>query len=151
MKPQRQLIEHCPEEGRYGDCQRTCVAAILDMDAADVPHFCDYGERRPRDHPENWEKLQNAWLAERGLGTFTIAYSGRASFEQVMEWTSKQSPTVPMILMGKSRSGGNHVVVVLNGEIVCDPSGNGIVGPSLDNTWEVQVLAAISGVPAEVA
>lgn len=144
MKPQRQLIEHDPELDRWGDCQRTCVAAILDMDAADVPHFCEppFGEKGS---PDWWENRQNEWLEKFGLGTFTVAYHGSVSFDDVMGWTSRQSPTVPMILCGTSSIGENHVVVVLNGEIVCDPSGNGMVGPTKENTWEVQTLAAIRG------
>jgi hypothetical protein len=147
VKPQRQLIEHCPEEGRYGDCQRTCVAAILDMDAADVPHFCE-PPHAPKGEPGWWEERQNEWLAQFGLATMTVAYSGdTASFDDVMEWTSRQSPTVPMIVCGRGGKGVNHVVVVLNGKIVCDPSGSGIVGPTLENTWEVQVLASVGRNP----
>lgn len=45
-----------------------------------------------------------------------------------------------MILLGTSSLGCNHVVVVLNGEIVCDPSGNGIVGPAIEGVWEVSMI-----------
>jgi hypothetical protein len=141
IKPQQQLIEHCPEDGRWGDCQRTCVAAILGLDAGDVPHFCD-APHYPQGHPEHWQSRQDRWLARYGLATMSVAYAGDgATFEQVMEWTSRQSPTVPMIVAGTSKLGANHVVVVMDGEIVCDPSGNGIVGPTKENTWEVQCLA----------
>jgi hypothetical protein len=144
VTPQRQLIEHAPENGLWGDCQRTCVAAILDMDVADVPHFCD-APHYPKGHPEHWQARQDQWLAERGLATFIVAYSGdTATFEQVMEWTSKQSPTVPCIVAGTSSRGCNHVVVVVNGEIVCDPSGSGIIGPTKENTWEVSCIARAS-------
>lgn len=144
VKSQLQLIQHCPEEGRWGDCQRTCIAAILDMDATEVPHFCD-APHYDKDHEEHWQARQDRWLAERGLGTFIVAYDGSASMDDVLGWTSRQSPAVPMILCGTSRRGCNHVVVVLNGEIVCDPSGSGIVGPSQENTWEVSVIAATRG------
>lgn len=145
MKSQKQLIDHEPSAGRWGDCQRTCVAAILDLDAVDVPHFCD-APHRAQGNPDHWQARQDAWLAERGLATMSVAYAGSGStLEQVMEWTSRQSPTVPMILAGASRLGTNHVVVVLDGEIVCDPSGNGIVGPTSDGTWEISCLAAIRG------
>lgn len=145
MRVQKQLIDHCPEEGRYGDCQRTCVAAILDLDVAEVPHFCD-PPHHSKGHPDWWEKRQNRWLAQFGLGTMTVAYSGdQASLDDVLNWTSRQSPAVPMILCGKGGRDVNHVVVVLNGEIVCDPSGSGIVGPTLENTWEIQVIAALNG------
>lgn len=140
MTPAKQLIEHCPAEGRYGDCQRTCVAVILDLDPADVPHFCDDPTAK-RDTPQWWARRQDAWLAERGLAWATVAYSGEASLEDVLLWTSRQSPNVPMTLLGRSSLGSNHVVVVLNGEIVCDPSGNGIVGPCDAGTWEVSMIA----------
>jgi hypothetical protein len=137
----RQLIDHNPAEGQWGDCQRTCVAAILGMNAEDVPHFCD-APHYPQGHDEHWQARQDRWLAARGLGTMIVAYSGdTATLEDVLTWTSRQSPQVPMILAGTSKLGCNHVVVVLNGEIVCDPSGNGIGGPTKENTWEVSCLA----------
>lgn len=37
----------------------------------------------------------------------------------------------------------------MNGEIVCDPAGSGIVGPTKENTWEVSVLAATKRVKVE--
>ncbi len=139
MTPDKQLIEHCPDEGRYGDCQRTCIAVILDLHPSEVPHFND-DPRAERGTDAWWERRQAAWLAERGLAYATVAYSGEQPLGNVMEWTSKQSPTVPMILLGTSRLGSNHVVVVMDGEIVCDPSGNGIVGPSREGTWEVSMI-----------
>lgn len=140
MTPHHQLIKHDPENGHYGDCQRTCVAAILNLHPSDVPHFCDDPNAR-RGTPQWWETRQAAWLAERGLACATVAYPGDAMLDDVLTWTSRQSPTVPMILLGRSAIGTNHVVVVLNGEIVCDPSGNGIVGPSLEGVWEVSLIS----------
>jgi len=145
MTPQPQLIKHDPENGQHGDCQRTCVAAILDLHASEVPHFCDDPSATRADDGW-WAKRQERWLADRGLACATFAYSGEAALADVMLWTSAQNPTTPMILLGKSSLGCNHVVVVLNGEIVCDPSGNGIVGPSLEGTWEVSVISVAAKV-----
>lgn len=139
MTPLRQIIKHDPEAGQWGDCQRTCIAVIMDLEAEDVPHFCDGHPARADKRP--WDQQQAEWLALYGLSAATFAYSGGVSLEQVMTWTSKQNPRTPMMLAGRSSLGCNHVVVVLDGEIVCDPSGNGIVGPTTDNTWEVSVLA----------
>ncbi len=140
MTPHSQLIEHDPANGMHGDCQRTCVAVILDLHPSDVPHFCD-DPTATRSDANWWARRQDEWLAGRGLTAATFAYSGDASLDDVMLWTSRQNPTTPMILLGQSSLGCNHVVVVLNGEIVCDPSGNGIVGPSLEGTWEVSLLS----------
>lgn len=137
MKIQKQLIKHDPDNGQYGDCYRTCIACILDMDASEVPNFCDQSQP---DVP--WSERQDRWLAELGLAVATFAYDGNTvDFNQVMVWTSKQSPYVPMILCGLSSIGVNHSVVVLAGNIVCDPSGNGIVGPSQESTWEISVIS----------
>lgn len=147
MTPHTQLIIHDPTNGKYGDCQRTCVAVILDLHPSEVPHFCD-NPHATRGDPEWWSTRQEKWLAGRGLGVATFAYSGDTQLEQVMLWTSKQSPTVPMILLGKSSLGCNHVVVVMDGKIVCDPSGNGIVGPAIENVWEVSVIT-VCGKPCQ--
>lgn len=140
MTPHRQLIVHDPENGLYGDCQRTCVAVILDLHPSEVPHFCD-DPTATRADDNWWEKRQSKWLANRGLTAATFAYPGDVALEQVMLWTSRQNPTTPMILLGKSSLGCNHVVVVMNGEIVCDPSGNGIVGPAIEGVWEISVIS----------
>ena len=140
MTPHPQLIRHDPANGLYGDCQRTCVAVILDIHPSEVPHFCD-DPTATRDNDQWWAKRQAAWLADRGMSMTTIAYSGDCSLDQVMLWTSKQNPTTPMLLLGQSSLGCNHVVVVLDGAIVCDPSGNGIIGPAIEGVWEVSVIS----------
>lgn len=140
MKPQRQLIEHCPAEGRYGDCHRACLATILDLPVEAVPHFF---------RAENFERPgvakveERAWLAERGLGEATFAWSGDAfdSVDTLLLYCASYGHDVPMILGGRSRLGSNHSVVILNGEIVCDPSGNGIVAPLDCDQWQVQVIS----------
>lgn len=140
MTPHSQLIKHDPANGQYGDCQRTCVAVILDLHPSEVPHFCD-DPTATREDDAWWSKRQERWLAERGLTCATFAYSGDTSLDQVMDLTSRQNPTAPMILLGQSGLGCNHVVVVMNGEIVCDPSGSGIIGPALEGVWEVSVIS----------
>ncbi|MBO9380282.1 hypothetical protein GG804_26305 [Sphingomonas histidinilytica] len=148
MTPHQQLIKHDPDQGRWGDCQRTCVAAILDLHPSQVPHFCD-GDPARADH-RPWDQQQDAWLAMWGLSAATFAYDGSmADLDMVLAWTSKQSPLVPMILTGRSRLGSNHSVVVLNGEIACDPSGNGIVGPTSEGTWEIAVISVVD--PAKIS
>lgn len=139
MTPHKQLIKHNPAAGEYGDCQRTCVGVILNLPPEQVPHFCD-NPKAERGTDEWWANRQDKWLSERGLAYATVAYDGQCSIGDVMKWTSEQNPNVPMILLGKSSLGSNHVVVILNGEIFCDPSGNGIVGPSTDGTWEVSMI-----------
>lgn len=142
MKLQKQLIKHDPENGQFGDCFRTCVAVIMGMDASDVPHFCDYIEARPKDHPENRHNRLSRWLAQFGLAPSFVAYVGDVyDLEDAMYYTSGQSPGVPMILTGQSETGCNHSVVILDQKIVCDPAGTSIVGPTLENIWEVMTIS----------
>ena len=39
MRPQQQKFKHDPANGSYGDCFRTALACILDLDRDEVPHF----------------------------------------------------------------------------------------------------------------
>lgn len=139
MTPRPQLIAHDPESGAYGDCYRTCLATILDLPSEAVPHF--YRE-------ENWERPAVAeqeardWLGGRGLGSACFAYAGDSmDLATLLAITAGYAPGVPMILSGRSELGCNHAVVIMSGTIVCDPSGNGIVGPMDCDQWQVEVLA----------
>ncbi len=53
MKPTQQTIL-----GDNGDCFRACVASILELPIADVPHFCVA--------PPDWWERFGQWLMERG-------------------------------------------------------------------------------------
>ena len=136
MTPHRQLIVHDPDAGAIGDCHRTCIASILDLHPSDVPHFTEglWGEPHALVVAET-----RAWLAGRGLG-YAMFYYPDASLEQILETTGALSPGVPMILSGRSSLGSNHAVVILDGRIASDPSGNGIVGPCDDGRWWVELL-----------
>jgi hypothetical protein len=39
MTPVDQLVMHDPDNGRFGDCMRACIASLLDLPAEEVPHF----------------------------------------------------------------------------------------------------------------
>src|SRR3546814_2364188 len=102
MTPHPQLIKHDPENGAYGDCQRTCIAVILDLHPSEVPHFCD-NPLADRDSPDWWHKRQTRWLAERGLAEARFAYYSDEPLETVLRIASKTNPHTPMILCGTSR------------------------------------------------
>ncbi len=77
MKVQKQLFRHKPAEGIYGDCHRTAIACVLDMDAKDVPHFMD--GKAFSGEAENAHDRAEAWLNARGIATINIVFSGRCS------------------------------------------------------------------------
>ncbi len=86
--------------------------------------------------------LTRKWLAERGLGIFRTYCSAGWEVDKVVKWFSADNPGVPLILMGQSGRDrhapdpDNHAVVVMNGQIVHDPSNAGIIGPCLNGKNE---------------
>ena len=111
----QQLIKHDPENDKYGDCFRTCIAIILDEDPEVVPHFCDPNQFDDR------KKVLRKFLHARDLDVQTTMYPGEISFEDVLFTTGHYNPDIPMIVTGKSKRGVNHCVVIMNGEVFCDP------------------------------
>lgn len=144
MKIQKQKYEHDPENGIYGDCYRTCVAMILDMDRDTVPHFSKMAALNP-DGPSASEYLRQ-WLKPQNLGLFSVVLSKHNTTEEVLEMLGHIENDVPFMLIGESAryKGVGHVVVVKNGKIIADPSGSGIIGPSEDYYW-VELICVLNG------
>jgi hypothetical protein len=136
MKPQKQLFRHRPSEGTYGDCHRTAIAIVLDLDAADVPHFMDGKDGGNADKAHD---ACEAWLNARGITTINILFSGEVPLSELLNTVAACNPRgrPVFILGGKSRNEVNHSVVCCDGEIVCDPSldDSGIVGPCSDGFY----------------
>lgn len=134
MKPQKQLFRHRPEQGVYGDCHRTAIACVLDLEAGDVPHFMDGGVKGDDAHDQT-----EAWLNERGVATINVLFPGETSLADVLTTVAacNHRGRPVFILGGRSRNGVNHSVVCCDGEIVCDPSldDSGIVGPCDDGFY----------------
>jgi hypothetical protein len=159
MRIQKQLNRHDPANGVYGDCHRTAIACVLDMDACDVPHFMD---KKPdnSEAPECHEAIE-VWLNARGLTQISVCYSGSIDLDLVLRTvmnSNPQSPGLVFLLGGTSRNKCNHTVVCCDGEIICDPSLDdaGIVGPMSDGNWWVTFFGAMAAVrrpaagPAEI-
>ena len=136
MTPQKQLYRHQPELGTIGDCERTCLACLLDLTPDQVPHF---GEK-------NWEdstafnKQEDEWLQSAGYRRIQLAYD--ISLESLLKSQKNLAPHVYYILSGQSKTGCNHSVIGLNDQIVWDPSINdsGIVGPCDDGYYWITYL-----------
>lgn len=142
MVPVKQLFRHKPPH-TYGDCHRTAIACILNMRPQDVPHFMD-GKPDNAPAPEASEHVA-FWLARRGITQINIVYDGSMSLHDLLHTVHVCNPGIACILGGKSRTGVNHSVVILNGEIACDPSltDAGIVGPCDDGRWWVTYFGAL--------
>lgn len=139
MKPQKQRFRHNPAQGVYGDCHRTAIAIVLDLEAEDVPHFMDGNAYRKGGGPKANE-LFEMWLNERGISTISFPFPGE-NLARVLDTIASCNPLSKpaFILAGSSRNGCNHSVVACDGEIVCDPSldDSGIIGPCDDGHYWV--------------
>lgn len=124
MKPQKQKYRHDPANGVWGDCARTALAVLLDLDRDDVPHFFDGGVTT-----KEADARREAFLSSLGLRSIGMPMNG--SLKEVLQSIEHYNPGVQYILIGKSRAGCAHEVVVSEGNIAWDPSldDNGIVGP----------------------
>ncbi|WP_340052466.1 hypothetical protein, partial [Pseudomonas proteolytica] len=104
---------------------------VLDLDAANVPHFMEGGASGD----EGADKAE-AWLNARGLTAINIVCDGGRPLHGVLDSIAgtnlRQKPA--FLVTGTSRNGCAHTVVACNGDIVCDPSidDSGIIGPCDD-------------------
>lgn len=73
MKPQEMEFLHDPENGVLGDCLRACVASVLEMDRAQVPHFVALGVGDTDDEGMEWWDELSDWLNEQGLEAWYIS------------------------------------------------------------------------------
>lgn len=108
-----------------GDCWRACIASILDLPASEVPNFA---------LESDWDEMVAAargWLAERGYSLFRSYCSAKWEWQTLLKVFSGDNPGTPIILIGQCRAdpSDNHAVIVMDGEIVHDPSGAGVAGP----------------------
>lgn len=142
MIPHKQRFRHDPENGVYGDCYRTALACLLDLEPEEVPH-----ENRQMTG-EEFLRYYRAWLAERGLTLWYFRYTvppeqGIAwMFEAMGSWNGDQ----PFMLSGKSPRGTNHVVIATRAGIIWDPhpDGGDLVGPDEDGCYNVEVIGALA-------
>lgn len=136
MKPLKQKYRHNPEKGEFGDCHRTCLAMLLEVERDSVPNFAE----QAADNWSLWQELVNEFLAEHRMGMFRIAFAD--SLESVLHYMRQVNPGIFYTLSGSSRNGTGHVVVAINDRIVADPAldDSGIVGPMSDGYFWVEVL-----------
>lgn len=144
MTPQKQLFRHKPAEGVFGDCYRTCIACLLDLAPADVPHFYD---RLENEDPENKGRdLRDGWLRERGFFVVSIPFAAGDGLAGVLTTMGALNPASYFILSGESRTGVNHSVIACGGQIIHDPSltDSGIIGPCNDGLFWIEILSPIA-------
>ena len=137
MTPHKQLNIHSPENGIYGDCFRTALACLLDMNPYDIPNFAE-------DEKFNKDEISvaNEWLEKKGYVIISIAYPKEILLKDIMESMKIINPGIHYLLIGESRSGVDHNVICKNDKIVHDTSmdNSGIVGPAKEGYWWINFL-----------
>lgn len=144
MRPQLQRVRHDPSAGTYGDCFRTAIAAMLDLDAEEVPHVFGTSDRATHLGHEGHAEMES-WLAARGLAPIWVPFDGAATFQAVLEAIGSHNPSAPFGVCGQSKPGVQHYVVGMGGKVVCDPSGRDephLIEPCTDGFWWVMFMGA---------
>lgn len=104
MKPVDQEFLHDPANGQHGDCLRACVASLIEVPAAEVPHVA---QLFPNDARAAWNHLYD-FLEARG---YCYVPGRKTIIEGQYHIISGPSP----------RNKGTHAVIGLDGKIVFDP------------------------------
>ena len=129
MKPVDMSVQHFPDLGQYGDCQRACIASLLELDINRVPHFGESGDDL------EFHLSLNSFLAKHGYFHLEVS---RVDFDDV--WF-EGSPDCYHLIYGRTCRGTWHAVVGFNGEIAHDPhpSRAGLLESERDN-WNFAFL-----------
>ena len=123
----KQKFGHDPENGVWGDCGRTVLACMLDLEVEEVPHF---GEGGPSD--EEYMNRMREWLRQRDLGIAEFVYNGKdLTIDALLQHVEEQNPGLIFSLIGTSKNEVCHVVICSGGKIIHDPAvdNSGVVGP----------------------
>ena len=106
-----------------GDCYRTCIACILDMDPGDVPNFVELYDR-------DFGRMASQWMRE--TGHINIVSVLDWSLGEVLEYNESMHWGIHYILIGGTDRDTNHAVVARGGTVVHDPhpAGSGLTGPT---------------------
>ena len=137
----KQLNMHIPEKGIIGDCWRTCIACILEIEPALVPHFVELHINGG----EHTDLLTNKYM-ESDYKLLPIAYHGTDDIDTFLysQASLVANKNIVFILVGTSRNGTDHCVLMRNGLILWDPAidNSGIVGPASDGYYWLYALVS---------
>ena len=103
----------------WGDCYRACLASILELPAAEVPHFIEVRRCAPE-----WRDDERDWLRARGLEAIVVTL--KTPLPEILGFFGAANPGVHYIVAGIGHNGVPHAVVACGNRIVHDPAGVGI-------------------------
>jgi hypothetical protein len=132
VTPVDQQFLHLPDQGQHGDCMRACIASLLDLPIADVPHFAQIDA----DGGDNFWIGVTDFCRSRGFAFVTVKGSFVWSADPIYHIIAGPSPRA---------AGVHHAVIGLNGRVHFDPhpSRAGLAGDPSE--WSFDLLVRPHG------
>lgn len=118
MIRRHQLFRHEPHNEIYGDCHRTAIACLLDMEPWQVPHFTQLAHTTPG---YDWESGVAAFLATQGLCSVDVVFGPENGVEGIFRFMQNRNPRAFYLLGGTSPRGTNHTVICCGDGFYWDP------------------------------
>jgi len=163
MIPHIQIYRHEPDRMQFGDCHRTALASLLNLDRPqDAPHFIGMYERIAAikaagpGHPDwekidpdstyDWEVEQEKWLNSIGYTLATVQFNGDVPIADLFAYMDRFNPSLYYLLSGMSPRGTNHTLVACGGAFAHDPhpDGGNLIAPMDNGMWELGILSPIA-------
>lgn len=128
MQFHKQKSAHIPQIGIFGDCYRTALACVLDMDPETVPHFMQLFQGQS---DAILDQAIDEWLRQRGFTKIDIPYFANGlSRGEIMNIIAQQNGyDLLYLLTGMSSNNSAHVVICRGNQVLWDPSDCGINEP----------------------
>ncbi len=145
MIKRKMLSMHVPQVGTVGDCLRTCIACLLDLEPEQVPHFLQIWWDRDTNsvNKPGISSHINDWMAERGLVIVDLPYDDIGLFSSMVE---RLNGKIRYIVTGRSATNNDHCVIYEGAEMVWDPSevNAGLIGPASDGLYWMSFIVPLS-------
>jgi hypothetical protein len=120
------------------DCVRACIASILEIDAADVPHFYD------QEDTVACQLRMQEWLRERGLIIAIVPLPGSMTQDEMFQYMS-DNYTFHYFMLWCNSGDGDHAVVGINDKMAHNPAWyrSPIDGPHSSGFWIVWIIVKL--------
>lgn len=147
MRPQLQRYRD-RFDGHFGDCHRTCIAMLLNMDRDDVPHFmedCPPGEGAESPASIAAQQAEFDWLEQHGIAPVYIPFMPDMSLDVLTEQMGRFARNAPVILGCSVGGVVNHSVVLYEGKIhdplLRDGDEPPAYQPAIEGYWWITVYS----------
>lgn len=141
MIEQKQLYLHNPKEGSIGDCWRTCIACILDVEPKAIPHYYkSLWEPEPAIISTKVHRETNKFL-KANFDLQYIEYPLDCPEVEILNTYLEHYYRDTYVMLGCSSKNGGHSVI-RKGYYMWDPAidNSGCVGPMNDGYYWIGLL-----------